>query len=213
MKLYGFFLSSAAFRVRIALNLKGLPYEQVPVNLSSGEHLTDDFARINPQQAVPTLVDGDRTLTQSLAIIEYLEERYPKPALLPDSPEARARVRSLAQLIACDIHPLNNRRVLVYLKKELALSKEQRDRWYHHWIVEGFRPLEQRLSTSDQTESFCQGNAPTLADVCLVPQIFNAKRYDVDLGPYPTLLRIFANCMQLQEFDRAQPSKQPDAAT
>lgn len=211
MKLYGYFLSSAAFRVRIALRLKELQYEYVPVNLSGEKHLTDEFARINPQQAVPTLIDGDRTLTQSLAIIEYLDERYPAPALLPHTPEARARVRSIAQLIACDIHPLNNRRVLVYLKNELALHKQQRDNWYRHWVVAGFRPLEQSLSTSDETGSFCHGDTPTLADICLVPQIFNAKRYEIDLHPYPTLLRIFANCMQLEAFDRSQPSKQPDA--
>ncbi len=211
MKLHGFFLSSAAFRVRIALNLKGLAYEYAAVNLTKDQHLTEEFARVNPQQAVPTLVDGDRILTQSLAIIEYLEERFPKPPLLPDSVDARARVRSLAQLIACDIHPLNNRRVLVYLKAELGLHKQQRDAWYRHWVIAGFQPLEKSLSTSEQTGSFCHGETPTVADICLVPQIFNAKRYEIDLSPYPTLLRIVANCMQLEAFDRAQPSKQPDA--
>ena len=210
MKLYGYFQSSAAFRVRIALNFKNLEYEQASVNLIKGEHHADDFARINPQQAVPTLVDGDRVLTQSLAIVEYLEEKFPKPPLLPTSADDRARVRALAQLIACDIHPLNNRRVLVYLKNRLGLGKEQRDAWCQHWIAEGFKPLEKGLSGSRQTGSFCHGETPTMADVCLVPQIFNAKRSEVDLGPYPTLMRIFSNCMTLEPFDRAQPSKQPD---
>ena len=211
MKLYGYFQSSAAFRARIALNLKNLEYEQVSVNLIKGEHHAEDFARINPQQAVPTLVDGDRVLTQSLAIVEYLEEKFPKPPLLPTNADDRARVRALAQLIACDIHPLNNRRVLVYLKNRLGLGKEQRDAWCQHWIAEGFKPLEKALAGSRQTGSFCHGETPTMADVCLVPQIFNAKRSEVDLGPYPTLMRIFSNCMRLAPFDRAQPSKQPDS--
>jgi maleylacetoacetate isomerase len=211
MKLYGFFQSSAAFRVRIGLNLKNLEYEYASVNLTKDQHHTEEFARINPQQAVPTLIDGDRILTQSISILEYLEEKYPKPPLLPATMEDRARVRSLAQLIACDIHPLNNRRVLVYLKNQLGLPKEQRDAWYHHWIGEGFRPLEKALSDARQTGSFCHGETPTMADVCLVPQIFNAKRYEIDLAPYPTLMRIFSNCMQLEAFDRAQPLKQPDA--
>jgi maleylacetoacetate isomerase len=211
MKLYGYFQSSAAFRVRIGLNLKNLGYEYESVNLGKGQHHTDDYARINPQQAVPTLVDGDRTLTQSIAILEYLEERYPDPPLLPASAEDRARVRSLAQLIACDIHPLNNRRVLVYLKRQLGLGQEPRDTWSQHWIAEGFRPLEKALSQSPKTGAFCHGAAPTMADVCLVPQIFNAQRSKIDLAPYPTLMTIFAHCMQLEAFDKAQPSKQPDA--
>jgi maleylacetoacetate isomerase len=211
MRLYGFFQSSAAFRVRIALNLKSLEYEQTSVNLIKGEHHSEDFARLNPQQAVPTLVDGDRVLTQSLAILEYLEEKFPKPPLLPATPDDRARVRALAQLVACDIHPLNNRRVLVYLKNQLGLSKEQRDVWCQHWIAEGLKPLEKALSGSRQTGSFCYGDTPTMADVCLVPQIFNAKRSEVELTPYPTLLRIFSNCMRVEAFDRAQPSKQPDS--
>ncbi len=211
MKLYGFFQSSAAFRVRIALNLKNLDYEHVSVNLVKQQHLTNEFAEINPQQAVPTLVDGERTMTQSIAIIEYLEEKFPKPPLLPPTLEGRARVRSLAQLIACDIHPLNNRRVLVYLKNELNLTKQQRDAWAQHWIAQGFNALEKALSGSRETGTFCHGDGPTMADACLVPQIFNAKRIDMDLTPYTTLTQIFANCMRLPAFDRAQPSKQPDA--
>ena len=211
MKLYGSFQSSAAFRVRIGLNLKNLGYEYESVNLIKAQHLTGEFARINPQQAVPTLVDGDRTLTQSIAILEYLEEKYPQPPLLPTLAEDRARVRSLAQLIACDIHPLNNRRVLVYLKRQLGLGKEQRDAWYQHWIAEGLGPLEKTLSQSPQTGPFCHGAAPTMADACLVPQIFNAQRSEISLAPYPTVMRIFSNCMRLEAFDKAQPSKQPDA--
>ncbi len=211
MKLYGYFQSSAAFRVRIGLNLKNLGYEYEPVNLVKAQHLTGEFARLNPQQAVPTLVDGDRTLTQSLAILEYLEEKYPQPPLLPTSAEDRARVRSLAQLIACDIHPLNNRRVLVYLKRQLGLGQEQRHAWCKHWIAGGFNPMESALSQSPQTGAFCHGDIPTMADVCLVPQMFNAQRYEMDMAPYPTLTRIFANCMRLEAFDKAQPSKQPDA--
>lgn len=211
MKLYGFFQSSAAFRVRIALNLKGLAYEQVSVNLVKDQHHSDDFRRINPQRVVPTLVDGERILTQSMAIVEYLEEKYPNPPLLPPAAEDRARVRSLAQLIACDIHPLNNRRVLVYLKNELAVGKEKRDAWCRHWIVEAFDPMERTLSAAIQTGAFCYGDAPTVADVFLVPQIFNSKRYEMDLAPYPTLMRIFSNCMRLEAFDRAQPANQPDA--
>jgi maleylpyruvate isomerase len=211
MKLYGYFQSSAAFRVRIALNLKGLAYEQVSVNLVKDQHHTDDFERINPQHAVPALVDGDHILTQSMAIVEYLEEKYPKPPLLPSNAGDRARVRALAQLIACDVHPLNNRRVLMYLKNELAAGKERRDAWCRHWIEEGFGPMERTLSAAPQTGAFCHGDAPTLADVFLVPQIFNSKRYEMDLAQYPTLRRIFSNCMQLEAFDRAQPAKQPDA--
>ncbi len=211
MKLYGFFRSSATFRVRIALNLKGLSYERASVDLAQGAHRTPEYEAINPQQAVPALVDGDKTLTQSLAIIEYLEETHPQPPLLPAAPAQRARVRAMAQLIACDIHPLNNLRVMLYLKDVLSVHKPVRDAWGRHWVMRGFQPLETMLSSSRETRSFCQGDAPTLADVCLVPQVFNARRYDVDLGPYPTLMRIFDECMHLPAFELAQPSKQPDA--
>jgi maleylpyruvate isomerase len=211
MKLYGYFQSSAAFRVRIALRLKGLPADHISVNLLKDAHRADEFARLNPQQAVPTLVDGERVITQSLAIIEYLEERYPNPPLLPANAEDRARARSMALLIACDIHPLNNLRVLRYLKRQLGMGKEQRDLWYHHWLEQGLRPLEALLRSRPSAAGFCVGASPTLADVCLVPQIFNAQRSGFDLTPYPALMSIFGRCMQLDAFDKAQPAKQPDA--
>jgi maleylpyruvate isomerase len=211
MKLYGYFQSSAAFRVRIALHLKTLPYENATVDLLKGDHRTPEFERVNPEQAIPALVDGDKTLVQSLSIIEYLDEAYPEPPLLPSTPEGRARVRGLAQLVACDIHPLNNLRVLKYLSQKIGLNKDQRNAWYLHWIEEGFRAFEAMLSRSRETGTFCHGNQVTMADICLVPQVFNAKRYDLDLSPYPTLMRIFENLMKLTAFDTAQPSKQPDA--
>lgn len=211
LKLYGFYLSSAACRVRIALNLKGLPYESISVDLRHRAHRTPEYAAINPQQAVPVLVDDARTLTQSMAIIEYLEETHPQPPLLPATAIERARVRALAQLIACDVHPLNNQRVLLYLRDVLGVGKEAKDEWYRHWIAQGFGPLEKMLSSSSETGSFSYGNAPTLADVCLVPQVFNAQRFEVDLKPYPTVMQIFDACMRLPAFDRAQPSKQADA--
>jgi maleylpyruvate isomerase len=211
MKLYGHSPSSASFRVRIALNLKELPYESVPLDLLKNEHHRAEYARINPQQAVPALIDGDRVLTQSLSIIEYLEETHPLPPLLPASPAARARVRAMALLIACDIHPLDNLRVLRYLLHVLKVSKEAKEAWYRHWITEGFRALETMLASDHQTGAFCHGDSPTLADICLIPQIFNAKRVAMDLSAFPTAMRIFDACMKLPAFDRAQPSKQPDA--
>jgi maleylacetoacetate isomerase len=211
LKLYGYFRSSAAFRVRIALNLKQLPYETSSVDLRRGAHRSPEYAAINPQQAVPALVDGSRTLIQSLAIIEFLDEEHPQPPLLPATAPERARVRAMAQLIACDIHPLNNQRVLLYLRDVLGVAKSAKDTWYRHWIAEGFGPLEAMLRSSSETGTFCHGDAPTLADVCLVPQVFNARRFEVDLAPYPTLMRIFDACMRLPAFDLAQPSKQRDA--
>src|SRR5258708_6708579 len=211
MKLYGHSPSSAAFRVRIALNLKDLTYESVSLNLRKNEHHSSEYARINPQQAVPTLIDGNRVLTQSLSIVEYLEETHPVPPLLPASPPARARVRSIALLIACDIHPLDNLRVLRYLLHVLKVSNEAKDTWYQHWIAEGLRALETMLSSDPQTAPFCHRDTPTLPDVCLIPQIFNAQRVGMDLTVFPTTMRIFDACMKLPAFDRAQPSKQPDA--
>jgi len=211
MKLYGHSPSSAAFRVRIALNLKELPYENVFLNVRKNEHHSSEYARVNPQQAVPTLIDGDRVLTQSLSIIEYLEETHPLPPLLPASPPERARIRSLALLIACDIHPLDNLRVLRYLLHVLKVSNDAKDIWYQYWIAEGLRALETMLSSDPQTGAFCHGDTPTLADVCLIPQIFNAQRVGMDLKAFPTAMRIFVACMKLPAFDRAQPSKQPDA--
>ncbi len=211
MKLHGYFRSSAAFRVRIALNLKNLPYDPAFVHLRKGEQLAPGFLRLNPQGLVPALEDGPHLLTQSLAITEYLDETHPEPPLLPKSPAERARVRALALAIACDIHPLNNLRVLVYLKKNLKVSDAQHDEWYRHWIHEGFRGFEGMLKSGD-TGRFCHGDTPGLADICLVPQVFNAKRFcsDADLAPYATTMRVFAECMMLPAFDKAQPDKQPD---
>jgi len=214
MKLYTYFRSSASFRVRIALNLKGLDYETAFVHLPRGEHRAPAYGALNPQALVPTLADAGALLTQSLAIIEYLEETRPQPPLLPKDPLGRARVRSLAMLIACEIHPVNNLRVLQHLKRALGQNDEQVNAWYRHWIADGFAKLEADLNRDESrggAGQFCYGDAPTMADCCLVPQVFNAKRYSADLGPYPTLMRIFEACMKLEAFDRAQPSKQPDA--
>jgi maleylpyruvate isomerase len=211
VKLYTYFRSSAAFRVRIALNLKGLAYEPKFVHLPKGEHRDANYARLNRQALLPTLDDGGALLNQSLAIIEYLEETRPTPALLPKDPAGRARVRSLALLVACEIHPLNNLRTLQHLKRALGQDEEQIKAWYRHWIADGLAKLEAELAQTKGTGLYCHGDAPTVADCCLVPQIFNAKRYDSDLTPYPTVMRVFDACMKLDAFDRAQPSKQPDA--
>ena len=209
MKLYTYFRSSAAFRVRIALNLKGLKYEPVFVHLAKGEHRAAQFAEINAQALLPTLEleDGTR-LNQSLAIIEYLDEKHPQPPLVPKESLARARVRSLSYLVASEIHPLNNLRVLQHLKR-LGQTQEQIDTWYRYWIADGLAKLEAELKGT--AGKFCHGDAPSMADCCLVPQIFNAKRFNSDLAPYPTTMRVFDACMKLEAFDRAQPSKQPDA--
>ena len=214
LRLYTYFRSSAAFRVRIALNLKGLAYHPVFVHLPKGEHRRPEYAAVDPQALLPTLVDGERALSQSLAIIEYLEETRPEPPLLPSDAAGRARVRSLSLLVACEIHPLNNLRTLQHLKRALGQDEEQINAWYRHWIADGFGKLEADLNPKKSgggAGRFCHGDAPTMADCCLVPQVFNAKRYSADLGPYPTLMRIFDACMKLEAFDRAQPSKQPDA--
>lgn len=211
MKLYTYFRSSAAFRVRIALNLKGLAYEPQFVHLPKGEHRQPGYAKVNPQALVPTLVmdDGFR-LAQSLAIIEYLDEAHPDPALLPKDARGRARVRALSLLVACEIHPLNNLRTLQYLKRQLNQNEEQVNSWYRHWIADGLGKLESGLATPE-TGRFSHGDIPTMADCCLVPQIFNARRYHCELAPYPTLMRVFDECMKLDAFERAQPSRQPDA--
>ncbi len=213
MKLYGYFRSSASYRVRIALNLKGLSYEQASIHLSrgGGEQFLPAFHQLNAQTLVPVLQDGAAALTQSLAIIEYLEEKHPKPALLPATPEARARVRSLALAIACEIHPLNNLRVLNYLTGPMGLGNDIRNAWYHHWIAEGLQALEARLAAKRETGKFCHGDAPGLADCCLVPQLANARRFKCDVVQYPTLLAIEKNCLALDAFQRAAPDKQPDA--
>ena len=210
MKLYTYFRSSAAFRVRIALNLKGLAYEPVFIHLAKGEHRKSEYAGKYPQGLLPTLLTDGLELSQSLAIIEYLDETHPNPPLLPRDAPGRARVRSLALLVACEIHPLNNLRTLQYLKRELGHNEEQVNAWYRHWIADGFAKLEADLNRGG-TARFCHGDSPTMADCCLVPQVFNAKRYQSDLAPYPTVTRIFDACMRLEAFDRAQPTKQPDA--
>ncbi len=213
MRLYTYFRSSAAFRVRIALNLKGLAYEAVPVHLlkDGGEQLQGAYRAINPSALVPSLQDGDALVTQSLAIIEYLDETHAPSALLPQDALGRARVRALAQMIACDIHPINNLRVLKYLTGTLGISEEAKSEWYRHWIREGFAALETHLTRDAATGVFCHGDTPGIADCCLVPQIFNAQRFDVDMAPYPTIARIHAACMALPAFADAQPSRQPDA--
>ena len=211
MKLYTYFRSSAAFRVRIALNLKSLAYEQAFVRLAKGDHRTPSYGAVNPQALVPTLADAGRLLTQSLAIIEYLDETQPRVPLLPKDPLERARVRSLAMLIACEIHPLNNLRVLQHLKRALGRNDEQVNAWYRHWIADGLAKFEADLANAKATGKFCHGDTPTMADCCLVPQIFNAQRYQCDTTPYPATMRVFAECMKLDAFDRAQPSKQADA--
>ena len=210
MKLYTYFRSSAAFRVRIALNLKGIAYDPAFVHLAKGEHRGADYAAVNPQGLVPTLEEAGRRLGQSLAIIEYLDESRPFPPLLPREAFARARVRSLALLIACEIHPLNNLRVLQHLKRSLGQNDEQVNAWYRHWIAEGLARLESELK-DPATGRFSHGDTPTLADCCLVPQVFNAQRYQCDTTPYPTVMRINEQCMTLEAFQRAQPGMQPDA--
>ena len=212
--LYSYWRSSAAFRVRIALNLKGLAYELRTVNLvaGDGEQHRDDYRRLNPQGLVPTLLDGERVFRQSLAIIEYLDEAYDGEAkLLPPLARDRARVRSVAQAIACDMHPLGNQRVLKYLEREFSVPEVERRRWMQHWIGSGFASLETMLAEHPSTGSFCEADRPTLADCCLVPQVFSAQRWGVDLAPFPTVRRIFANCMVLEAFRRATPEAQPDA--
>jgi maleylacetoacetate isomerase len=210
MRLHTFFRSSAAFRVRIALNLKGLDYEAVSVNLPRDEHRKADFLAINPQATIPVLEDDGAVLWQSLAILEYLDTRYPEPRLIPAEPVARAHVQALAQAIVCEIHPLNNLRVLRYLRGELKLDEDSVQRWYHHWIAETFRGLE-ALVARWTGGRYCFGDAVSIADVCLVPQIYNARRFACDLAPYPTLVRIADGLRAAPAFARAAPEAQPDA--
>ena len=204
--LYDYFRSSAAYRVRIALNLKGVDYESRPINLAEGEQKSGDYRAINPHGLVPMLeIDGHR-LTQSLSIIMYLASRFPDPPLLPDDPADAAHVRGMALAIACDVHPLNNLRVLKYLKGVLGHTQDEVDSWYRHWITEGLAPLE--AAAARRSGDFLFGDAPTIADVCLVPQLFNARRFNVPLDAYPTLLRADANAARLEAFAAAHPDKQ-----
>lgn len=213
MQLYSYFRSSAAYRVRIALNLKGLSYEYLGVHLlkNGGEQLADSYLKVNPAGLVPTLVDGDVSIGQSMAIVEYLDETHPEPALLPRDAVGRARVRAIAQTIACDTHPLNNLRVLKYLKRELDVADEARNAWYRHWVGLGLAAVESMLAESSATGEFCHGDAPGLADLCLVPQVFNARRLGCDLSAMPNVVRIDAACRALPAFEQASPEMQPDA--
>lgn len=214
MKLIGYFRSSAAFRVRIALNLKGVTVDHAFRHLRKGEQSTPDYAALNPQKLVPTLVlDSGEALTQSLAILEYLEETHPEPPLLPKDPVGRARVRALALIVAADIHPIQNLRVMAYLRQKYDQSEEAAFAWSRHWIETGFEAYEASVANDRRTGAFSHGDQPSMADLCLVPQVFNAGRFKVDMTKYPTLKRIFDRCMALPAFDAAQPVKQPDAET
>ncbi|KVM84201.1 maleylacetoacetate isomerase [Burkholderia ubonensis] len=213
MKLYSYFRSSASYRVRIALHLKQLPFDYVPVHLlrDGGQQLKDEYRALSPDSLVPTLVDGDAALQQSLAIVEYLDEIHPEPPLLPKAPLDRAYVRSIALQIACEIHPLNNLRVLKYLKHMLQVPEEAKNDWYRHWIEAGFATLEARLANDPRTGKLCFGDTPTLADICVVPQVFNANRFAIDTSRFPTIQRIYDYAMTLDAFKAAAPGAQPDA--
>jgi len=210
MKLYGFSRSSAAFRVRIALNLKGLAYESGSIHLRRGEQRQPGYLTVNPQGLVPALDADGHTLIQSMAIIEYLDETHPEPPLLPRDAADRARVRALAEIVACDIHPINNLRVLRYLHGPLGHDQTAIETWYNHWIATGFEAMEQLIAADPRTGAFCHGDAPGFADIALVPQAVNSERYRLDLSPYPTIARIYANCMRLEAFTKAHPDNQPD---
>lgn len=210
MELFNYFRSSASYRVRIALALKGLAYDYRSVHLQKNEQLAEPYAAQSASRLVPLLKDGDAALSQSLAIIEYLDETHPAPPLLPADALGRARVRALAYDVACEIHPLNNLRVLRYLVQDLKVSEDDKNRWYRHWAESGLQTLERQL-TDQRTGRFCHGDAPTLADICLVPQIFNAQRFDCQLDHVPRVMKVFEACMALPAFDTTQPSKYPDA--
>ena len=213
IRLYSYWRSSAAYRVRIALNLKGLEYETVPVHLArdGGEQHRAEFDDLNPQHLVPVVLHGNRILRQSMAIMEYLDETFPSPPLMPATARDRQRVRMLAQSIACDIHPLNNLRVLQYFENTWKVPQPEREEWVRHWIRAGFDALEDTLADNPSTGTFCDGEQPTMADCCLVPQVFNAERFGVDMAPYATIRRIVQSCQALDEFQAARPENQPDA--
>lgn len=209
MQLYNYFRSSASYRVRIALALKGLAYDYMPVHLQKNEQLGESYQAVSASRLVPLLRDGDRTLTQSLAIIEYLDETHPEPPLLPRDAAGRARVRALSYDVACEIHPLNNLRVLRFLVRDLKVAEEDKNRWYRHWVETGLEVVERQLAA--QPARFCHGDAPTMADCTLVPQIFNAQRFGCRLDHVPQVMKVFEACMALPAFDETQPSKCPDA--
>lgn len=211
MQLYNFFRSGTSHRLRIALNLKGIDYDYVAVDLRTEEHLGAAFKALNPQQLVPTLVDGDLTLIQSPAIIEWLEERHPTPPLLPSDPDDRARVRAMAAIVGCDIHPINNRRILEYLRKQLGQDEDAVLAWCATWIEAGFDALEALLAADTRRGAFCFGNAPGLAEVYLIPQVESARRFNIDLARWPNIVAIDRACAELDAFRRAAPGVQPDA--
>ena len=213
LQLYSYWRSSAAYRVRIGLHLKGLSFETTPVHLvrDGGEQHGAAYRALNPQELVPCLLDGERVLSQSMAIMEYLDETRPAPALLPTDPAGRARVRALAQVLACDVHPVGNLRVLQYLESALGASEAQRGEWSRHWIATGFAALEAMLADHPATGIYCHGDTPGLADACLVPQVYNALRWKLPLDAYPTIQRIHAACNDLEAFRHAAPEAQPDA--
>lgn len=211
MELFNYFRSSASYRVRIALALKGLPYTYRAVALTKNEQFNESYAAVSASRLVPLLKDGDRVLTQSLAIIEYLDETHPQPPLLPADPLQRARVRAIAYDIACEIHPLNNLRVLRYLVRDLKVSEDDKNRWYRHWVETGLEVVERQLAGHPATGRFCHGDAPSLADICLVPQIHNAQRFECRLDHVPTVMRVFETCMAHEAFASTQPARCPDA--
>ena len=213
LTLHSYFRSSASYRVRIAINLKGLPYTYAPVHLlkDGGQHHTADYQRVNPAQLVPTLVDDGHPIGQSMAIMEYLEETHPEPPLMPRDALGRARVRGLAQSVACEIHPLNNLRVLQYLDNDLKVDEATKATWYRHWITLGFTAIEAMLASDPSTGTFCHGNTPGLADCCLIPQIANSRRFETPLDAFPTIRRIEQACLALDAFAKAAPQLQPDA--
>ncbi|WP_194726440.1 maleylacetoacetate isomerase [Noviherbaspirillum malthae] len=212
-QLYNYYRSSSSYRVRIAMNLKGLEYAYLPVHLNrnGGEQFTSEFRAISPDAVVPVLVAGEKRLIQSTAIIEWLEETHPVPPLLPDSPDERASVRAMCLTIACEIHPLNNLRVLKYLTGPMGLSEEHKARWAHHWCEQGLAAVEALLQKREASFDFCYGDAPGMADVYLVPQVFNAQRFGVDVSKFPLISRVVERCNQLQAFIDSHPNKQPDA--
>ena len=212
MKYYGFWRSLAACRVRIALALKGVTAEEISVNLMQGEQLKPEYRAVNPLAVVPALIlDDGSTLFESMAIIEYLDETHPQPPLLPKDPKGRARVRGLAQIVACDGHPLLVPRVRNYLEKELKIDEAARTRWCQHWVMEALMAVETHLSREKETGRYCHGNSPTLADICVATQVFGAKFFNCDTAPVPTVMRVFSECMKLEAFDKSHPLKQPGA--
>lgn len=212
LTLHNYFRSSTSIRVRVALNLKGLDYDYVPYALLPNEHKSEAFLTLNPQGLVPALeIEDQAVLTQSMAIIEYLEDAYPEPAIMPPDPLGKARVRSLAQIVGCDIHPVNNLRILRYIADEFGADAEAKKAWFVRWATEGFTALESRLASEPETAEFCHGNTPSLADICLYAQVLNNKRFDVDPEPFPTIMRIFTSCDALPAFQDARPEFQPDA--